>query len=204
MEAQPASQPEARNYAADQRPGHYFIALLPSSDLTEEVRALQQEFADRFHASRALRLPPHLTLQPPFFLVPGRLEAFTGRLAAYFGARQPLALELDGFGSFSHPRQPVIFIQPRPHAGLLALYLGLAGLMREAGEAGLVPRSQPVRDWHPHLTLAYRDLKPAAFGAAWAEFRHRAFRRRMEVSSAWLLTREKERWVPRRDFPFHN
>lgn len=48
--------------------------------------------------------------------------------------------------------------------------------------------------FHPHLTLAFRDLKKQNFLAAWEEFKGRKFERTCQVSAVSLLKHDGKGW----------
>ena len=44
----------------------YFIAVLPSEEIHEEITVLKHEIAEKYESKHALRSPPHITLHMPF------------------------------------------------------------------------------------------------------------------------------------------
>jgi 2'-5' RNA ligase len=174
----------------------YLIALLPPPPLRDRVRALKEEMRDRFGASHALKSPAHITLQMPFRLgledEPGLLKL----LEAWSRRQRPFAVKLMGFGSFP-PR--VIFIRIIDHNPVSALEGSLRELL--AGEAHLQIETSH-QPFHPHMTIATRDLREPAFYQAWAEFKDRPFEAAFEVRSLFLLRHNGQFWEIYREFNF--
>src|SRR5688572_25326253 len=90
----------------------YLIALLPPKDVGEQVISFQIEFANRFESSRALRPPPHITLQAPFKLLLSQETNLITLLNAFFERYHSFELQLKDFGCFPKNRNPVVFINP--------------------------------------------------------------------------------------------
>lgn len=79
----------------------YFVALLPPGSIQDEVTAIKTDICQRFHSCAALKLPPHITLQPPF-LYPVDQEHILTRVLSDCASKMPdLTIRLDGFGVFS-------------------------------------------------------------------------------------------------------
>ncbi|MDM9631264.1 2'-5' RNA ligase family protein [Robiginitalea aurantiaca] len=175
----------------------YFIGLVPNSGIMNSVHALKTEIRDRFGAAHALKSPAHITLQMPFH----KLEAEEPRLITClreFASREmPFHVTLDGFDCFP-PR--VLFVKIRDHLPLQELQARLkAHLISELG----FPSPSKKRVFHPHMTIATRDLKEADFEQAWSEFNSRNFQDSFNVSSLFLLKHNGKFWDIYREFPYH-
>lgn len=167
----------------------YFLALMPPEDLQAGITAIKQDFARRYGAAHALRTPPHITLVPPFPW-PSREE---GRLCAalqHFSAGVPgCDIRLEGFGAF---RPRVVFLRVTAGADLAGLQADLAGFCRD--ELGIGDARNAGRPFHPHLTIATRDLEPETFQRAWAEFEYRPFSAAFRAGELVLLRHRRGGW----------
>lgn len=85
----------------------YFIALIPPSEVEGRIHSLKQEMSRRFGASKALRLPAHITVQIPFWFREQEELSLLQILENFAQEMQPFKVELSGFGSFP-PR--VLFV----------------------------------------------------------------------------------------------
>lgn len=174
----------------------FLIALLPPPPLRERVRKLKEEMRDRFGAGHALKSPAHITLQMPFRLAP-ETEPVLLNLLEQFSIRQgPFPVELQGFGAFP-PR--VIFIRIADHEPVATLEGSLRAALAGAQALKIETSDLP---FHPHMTIATRDLREPAFYRAWAEFKDRPFKAAFEVGSLFLLIHNGQSWDVFREFRF--
>lgn len=173
----------------------YFIAILLPSGITEEVKNLQEDLKQRFNTKAALRSPPHITLHMPFRWKIGREAELELSLSKFFGALFPFQLSLDGYGCFP-PR--VIFINVIKSNELIDCQRELSRYCRL--NLGLFNATRVDQPFHPHVTLAFRDLRKPAFKLAWEEVRNRSYQATFDVGSVCLLQHDGYQWHPRVSF----
>lgn len=174
----------------------YLLAVLPPPPLREKVRELKVEMRNRFGAGHALKSPAHITLQMPFRLDPVKEPALLALLENWSRRQTLFPVKLDGFGAFP-PR--VVFIRVADHQPVSALENSLR--MALAGESTLEVETAQ-RPFHPHMTIATRDLSEPAFHRAWAEYKDRPFEADFEVHSLFLLKHNGKVWEVYREFSF--
>lgn len=173
----------------------YFLAIIPPDPLAAEVTAIKQEFVERFNSKAALRSPTHITLHMPFQWKEVKEERLFNVLAQTTKFK-PFTIEVNGFGAFP-PR--TIFIQPEESVELERMNMALL----EATKRQLnLFHSVHIGGFHPHMTVAFRDLRKPLFFEAWKEFEHRTFNASFEVSSFWLLKHNGKIWEPYKEFRF--
>lgn len=175
--------------------GLFFVALLPDEEIREELTRFKQYAAEHFHSARALRSPPHITLVPPFFWKEEKTARLLDALAGFAAGRPKIRLRLEGFDCFA-PR--VIFVKVALTGDLQDLQAGLsAHLLR------VVHLVNPdKRPYHPHLTVAFKDLKRSVFPEAWDHFSKLDYRRDFVADHLTLLRHNGRVWEVFRDFPF--
>jgi 2'-5' RNA ligase len=144
--------------------GRFFLALLPPQGMQDYANQVRQRFVDRYDSCKALNSPPHITLQPPFVWEGDRRDEMVASLADFCAGQVGVPVTLKGFGAFA-PR--VIFIGVERTAGLMAVQAALVTHCREQLGVGDRPAAP---SFNPHITVAFRDLTPANFHRAWAEF----------------------------------
>ncbi|MBS1902649.1 MAG: 2'-5' RNA ligase family protein [Bacteroidetes bacterium] len=167
----------------------YMFAIVPPQPFYDEVRALQKEIAERYDTHEALRRPVHITLIPPFeseHEEEHQLIKFTTEFAA---TRSHFTIDIHGFGQF---RERVIYVRPIESEPLMHMRDALKDAFRLHFPL-LTPR-QSHDEFHPHITIGYRDLTHAGFQHAWPEYEKRPFERQFSVESIVLL-RHDGRWV---------
>jgi len=59
------------------------------------------------------------------------------------------------------------------------------------------------KGYHPHLTLAFRDLKKPMFKLAWAEFKERKYQQSFLTTGITLLKHNGKSWDENMFFPTH-
>ena len=174
----------------------YLIALIPPEPLREQIKVLKEEMKDRFQSAHALKSPAHITLRMPLRLPPKKETRLVSLLKQLAGAQKPFPVKLQGFDSFP-PR--VIFIRIEDHKPITALMEQLEVVLTEEFSFGIGDDHHP---FHPHLTIAARDLKEAAFHQAWTEFKVRPFKATFEAHSLFLLKHNGRFWEIYCEFNF--
>ena len=174
----------------------FFIALIPPLEVQQYATTLKEHFRDRYHSKAALRSPPHITLQPPFKWPEDQQPQLLAALEAFSPPTAQVPINLSGFGAFP-PR--VIYIDVEQSSELMTLQTALSQYVAETLDI-VDPRSRD-RKFCPHLTVAFRDLKPAAFRKAWPEFQHQEAEFTFTLKSFVLLIHTGDRWTIHHTFP---
>ncbi len=174
----------------------YLIACTFPPAVDEQVRILQREIKTRFGPSRSLAKPVHITLVPPF-LAPETFETDNNLewLAAQFA---PFELGLEGIGCFPNPKSPVLYVQVMPQPELARLYKAI----KTTWQVSHYPGVGWLPGFHPHVTIAYRDVKPVVFKEIWPEFKDRPFSVSCMHLGFTLFRWQDQHWKPVREFLF--
>ncbi len=174
----------------------YFIAIVPETEIISEVKAFQQYALENFHSGKALKAPPHITLEPP--IEPGfdQLLALENGLEEFASKQDSFSIQLENFSTFP---QRVIFVDVIENQKLQQLQEDLKALLRSGFE---FRRHRPDRPFHPHMTVAFRDLRKQMFPVAWAHFRKIEYRRTFTASGICLLRHNGSFWEERQYFDF--
>lgn len=175
----------------------YFIALLPPVEIQAEVTQIKQEFAEHYGSGAALKSSPHVTLQPPFARSIEQVSWLKAGLSEFATGYAPLSMTLSGFGAFP-PR--VIYVNVVKTPELMALQAELAAYLE--AKLGFVDDRHPVYPFSPHMTVAFRDLKPQAFKQAWSQFQDRSLYYEFTASYLTLLRHNGQHWEIETEFAF--
>lgn len=166
----------------------FFVALLPPSAIQDEVTQFKQTAQKRFGSGHALKSPPHITLVPPF-----RSEHTDfSTLTIFCNQQQHFTVRLQHFNHFG---SRVIFVDVPPEPPLLTCQQQLADFCH--GQFGVKPDSRP---FHPHMTVAFKDLQRAIFPEAWAYFSAQTFERTFTADALTLLRHTGQEWVVEQTF----
>lgn len=174
----------------------YFIALLPPEEIQEEVRQFKLEAKERFGSERALRSPAHITLWPPFRYADERLPHLKDTLKEFAYVQQPFPLTLKDFAAFK-PR--VIYVDVLESTELSKLYYDLRKHLHLETDLEV---EEPQRPFHPHMTVAFRDLERERFPEAWEHFSQQRYERTFTANRFALLRYRKNEWHVESEFLF--
>lgn len=173
----------------------FFIALLPPQNVQQEATKIKEYFAKVYKSRAALKLPAHVTLQPPFKWNLEDLPLLEGCLQKFAETQSSVPMILDGFGSF---RQRVIYINVIKNSELITIHQELLAHLEES--LNIVDEIEKCRQFSPHLTVAYRDLTRDNFRKAWAEFESQKFYFEFAISKITLLIHNGKQWEINQEF----
>lgn len=182
-----ATKPEKRK--------QYFVALIPPSPVFEEALELKEYFKEKYHSKAALNSPPHITLHMPFLWNGEKEKRLITALDVFAKKWDPIKICLDNFASFP-PR--VIFINVTESDALDTLQLELHRYFKR--ELDIFNANYKDKPFHPHLTLAFRDLKKSQYQGAWHEFSKREFKAEFIADKIALLKHNGKRWDVLKEF----
>lgn len=166
----------------------YFIAITPDKQISKEVTALKNYISSKYFSKAALTSPPHITLFPPFKWDEQNEHLIIISLGSFVMNKKSFNFMLNCFGCFK-PR--VIFVKPGVSEELNNLQKDL--LLHLKTTIDLYDQ-QNERPYHPHMTIATRDLQKKYFYEAWEEFKNKNFSVEFNVCSITLLKHNGKYW----------
>jgi 2'-5' RNA ligase len=167
----------------------YFIALVPPEPVLSDTQTWKEYFKEVYNSKASLNSPPHITLHMPFRWKAKKEKLLIDKLSTFTASVEPFKLELKNFAAFA-PR--VIYVDVVKNDGLLALQKNLERFCKR--EFQLFNANRLDQAYHPHLTLAFRDLKKEKFEEAWREFSERKYEKTFNCESIALLKHDGVRW----------
>lgn len=174
----------------------YFIALVPPEPLLSSIQEIKQSIFNDYGTKGALRSPGHITLHMPFSWEETKEEKLIAELSG-FKFSPSFKVQLKDYNCFE-PR--VIFISARENAVLVSLQQQLVRHVKQ--KLQLFNQSDDMRGFHPHVTVAFRDLKKPVFYQLWKRYQNEHFEAEFECSSFCLLRHNGQRWEVYREFGF--
>ena len=175
----------------------YYIAVVLPSAQADAVKALQHRAHTAYHSRAALRSPPHITLRAPFRLPLDQVGGLKQVLTEFASSYTPFSIELGGFGCFP-PR--VVFVRVIENQALSLIQHDLIKTLTEHQIVG--SGEQVLRAFHPHVTIAFRDLIQRHFRSLWGEVEHKSFVDRFTAEGITLLRHNGKIWTAEADFLF--
>jgi 2'-5' RNA ligase len=167
----------------------YFLAIVPPEPILSEVMALKEYFSEHHKSKGALRSPGHITLHMPFNWPDKKRDKLRDALADFAGNQKPVAIKLKDFNCFA-PR--VIFIDVEHSDELLELQKKSDRFFKT--ELNVFSAAYRDLPFHPHMTVAFRDLKKNEFAAAWSLFENKKFEASFTADSIALLQHDGLKW----------
>ncbi len=175
----------------------YYIAVVLPSPQADAVKTLQNRAHTAYHSRAALRSPPHITLQAPFRLALDQVGGLKQILTEFASSYSSFSIELGGFGCFP-PR--VVFVRVIENQALSLIQHDLTKKLTEHQIVG--SGEQTLRAFHPHITIAFRDLIQRHFRSLWDEVEHKSFVDRFTAGGITLLRHDGKIWTAEADFLF--
>ncbi len=166
----------------------YFIAVVLPEHLNERIIKLKTMMLDKFDCKVGLKSPAHITLVPPFWLEEGFEQELLQDTRIAVKDITPFSISTNNFSAFK-PR--TIFIDVAPNINLNNLkkttdqYFG-------AKETYKVKIDK--RPFHPHITIATRDLHKKAFFEAWPLFENKTFQEEWLLNGLSVLRHNRRNW----------
>jgi 2'-5' RNA ligase len=175
----------------------YFLAIIPPEDISIIVTALKTEAKTKFGSKHALKSPPHITIVPPFWLAEDQLLGLEAVITDSVKSQEIFSLNLNGFSCFT-PR--VIYISN-------SLSNELANFQQNIFRKSALFHNKSLKKnrlFTPHMTVAFKDLDPGKFAAAWDYFSAKSIDLRFQVEGLYLLKHQAKRWQITKSFEFQS
>jgi 2'-5' RNA ligase len=161
----------------------YFIAIVFEPALEQRIRKLKLIARDKFDSARALRSPAHITMVPPFHYPCEQIDELLSIVDSFPMMKSPLTLSAAG-----HFGNRVIYIECDQHQALRACKQQLDKQLAPFGVTKKEGR------FHPHITVAFKDLKPERFNAAWHYFKGHCNLGQSRYYRLALLENKRDGW----------
>ncbi|MFD2286567.1 hypothetical protein GJU39_16710 [Pedobacter petrophilus] len=175
----------------------FLICLIPPASIVEDVDKIRNYIADEFKVYESLKRPAHITLIAPLKITSGATEKrfFSALSTAVFS--DAFTQVLSHFNAFP------------PHTFYLNVEQnrGIMSLQSEIKKALNPLKLDSQRDnfkFTPHLTLAFKDVKPPVFESIIKAFKDRKFKRAFTVSGFSVYKHIDKKWQPYKEFQFRN
>jgi len=166
----------------------YYIAIVAPEEINQEVLKWKNYFKDHFGCTVALKSPAHITLIPPFWMKDDLEHDLENSISDFSITKNKFEIRLKDFAAF---KPKVIFVDVVKSEVLNGLYLSFAEHILNENK---FPIKKDDRPFHPHVTLATRDLYKKAFQEAWEIFSKKKYEVSWMVNGISLLRHNKKNW----------
>jgi 2'-5' RNA ligase len=174
----------------------YFLAILTPPEVNKKVLEWKYYMREHYGCVVAMRSPAHITLVAPFWMNEELEILFSEDVQSFSTEQTPFKIEVKDFDAF---RPKVIFLHVKASEKLTQL--------RSTLETHLLSKKKyPVkheeRPFHPHVTIANRDLMKKDFPEAFNHFKKIAYRKEFIAGEISVLKHVGGEWNAIRSFPF--
>ncbi len=167
----------------------YFIALIIPEPHFSEIEAMKQSLFEQFQLKGALRSPAHITMHRPFEWKEEKENVLLEKLNQ-FKFEESFEIKLKNF-CFFEPR--VIYVDVLENIFLTKLHQQLTHFAKR--ELKLYNEAEDMRGFHPHVTIAFRDLRKPLFYQIKNSFLDKKFSGEFVVPRLTLL-KLNQKWDP--------
>ena len=173
----------------------YFIAIVAPSHINDQVLVWKKYMESEYGCKVALRSPAHITLVPPFSISEEKEEELSTHLQQFSRTAKSFSIRVKDFDSF---RPSVIFLHVEPDNILLQLKESLELYLLSLNK---FPVKKEERAFHPHITIANRDLEKKDFPLAWQYFQQINYEVSFTANAISLLKHNGHTWEIANAFP---
>lgn len=166
----------------------YFIAILAPEEINKQVLKWKHYFKEKFDCSAALKSPAHITLIPPFWMNPESETDLINAISEFCQTACSFEIYLKDFSAF---KPKVIFVDIPENENLKKLHDSFNEFILSKNK---FPIKKDDRPFHPHITLATRDLFKKAFFEAWEKFASMKFEASWLATGISLLKHNQQNW----------
>lgn len=165
----------------------YYVAIVCPKEIDEKVYQFKEWMRKQFGCMVALKSPGHITLIPPFWMDEAREDELRATLQQLCG-HETVTVEMNGF---SHFGDRVLFILVNENEQLTALKNKTEAYFLQ-NLNGIIKKDE--RPFHPHVTIANRDVSPSTFVKAWAHFSKEKFESSFNADKVSVLKLNSGKW----------
>lgn len=165
----------------------YFIAVVLPRHLDEKVLAHKQWMKEIYGCKVGLKSPAHITIAPPFWMEEEKEKSLCEDVAMVAQTTPVFPVITANFSAFK-PR--TIFVAVEDSEPLNALKKNSDNHFRQRDYKIKIE----TRPFHPHITIATRDLFKKDFAEAWPQFQQKELIETFEANGLSLLKHNGRNW----------
>lgn len=174
----------------------YFLALVPPTEILEKAQEIKFRIRDEFGIKYALKSPPHITLKMPFNYNEAKEELLVAKLGDHLKGQQAFPVKISGLGNFGNR---VVFLAIERSEQLIQIQQKLKLFCKQ--NLHLIDELSD-RNFHPHLTIAFKDIKSNQFPEVLTFAKKQSFDAEFYAADLVLLKRKEGAWIIHRKVAF--
>ena len=166
----------------------YFIAIVLPGELNQKILPFKQYMFEKYKCQVGLKSPAHITLVPPYWMNEELEIQLKKDLELHSNKFRPFTISTNHFSGFP-PK--TIFIALKENDDLKNVKNKTDDYFKERPEYKMKIDNRP---FHPHITIATRDLYKKGFYEAKEYFSNKEFAETWIADSICLLKHNKKNW----------
>lgn len=166
----------------------YFLAIVTPETINQKVLKWKLWMKEHYNCEVALRSPAHITLIPPFWMKSELENDLIHSLNEFSKKENSFPVQLKDLSNFK-PR--VIYVNVLENDQLNSIKNKLSTFFLAENKFPLAIDDHP---FHPHVTIATRDLHKKAFYEAWEYFKDKKYDAEWNAEGISLLRHNKKNW----------
>jgi len=173
----------------------FLVCLVPPASIVEDIDEIRNYISEKYQVYESLKRPAHITLFSPVKLSSEIEETKFFKALNNASFAEPFKQVLKNFNSFA---PHTIYIDVQQSTGIMNLQ---AQISHEIKPLALTTEKNSFK-FTPHLTIAFKDIKPAVFTLITDEYKDKKFKREFPVSGFSVYKHIHKRWQPYKEYPF--
>jgi 2'-5' RNA ligase len=165
----------------------YFMAVVLPKHIDEKILEYKRWMREVYGSKVGLKSPAHITIAPPFWMEEEKEESLLHDMQSVAQEVPLFSLTTANFSAFK-PRTIFVAVEHNDH--LNALKKRSDNFFRHKDYKVKIE----TRPFHPHITIATRDLHKKDFTEAWPHFQDKKFRETVEAAGLSLLKHNGRAW----------
>lgn len=165
----------------------YFVAVVLPKELNEKILRYKKWMQEKYGCKVGLKSPAHLTIVPPFWMNAEKETELKNDLTAIAFNVCSFTVFTNSFDVFK-PR--TLFIATKENKALNELKQ-ITDSFFQSRKYKLKKEDRP---FHPHITVATRDVHKGAFADAWPQFQTKIFEEAFDAAGLSLLKHNGRVW----------
>jgi len=166
----------------------YFIAIVLPQDLNEKVLQYKNLMFEKYNCRVGLKSPAHITLIPPFWMEEEKQERLIADINSLSNRVKPFLISTNNFSAF---KPKTIFVSTAPNEQLNHVKMATDEFFRNNFFYNIKIETRP---FHPHITIATRDLYKKSFHEIWPWFAEKKFEEEWTAGGISVLKHNKKNW----------
>jgi len=175
----------------------FLVCLIPPASIVEDIEEVRNYISTAFNVHESLKRPVHITLYGPVKITSEEMENRFFNALANASFSNAFAQVVQNFGSFP---QHTFFLDVVQNPGIL----NLQSQIKKAIDPLQLSSQQGNFKFTPHLTLAFKDVKPHVLEAIIKTFKDKKFKRSFNATGFSVYKHIDKRWQPYKEFAFRN